>query len=157
MGARKEDRKTVQKKTAASPRSSSAATGHFVTTGRTSTTRPVPVRGVRSRSYTHAENIRKKIGFTQQEFAGLLGIDPRTYTRRGEDEVLKSGESLQVEMLEEVLQEATRVFRGEELARKWLHSPIIGLDNKRPIDHLDSIQGYERIKDALGKIEFGMY
>lgn len=115
------------------------------------------VRGVRPQSFSRAEHIRKKVGFTQQEFAGLLGIDPRTYTRRGEDEVLKSGESLQVEMLEEVLAEATRVFRDEELARKWLHSPIIGLDLKRPLDHLDSIQGYERVKDALGKIEYGMY
>lgn len=116
-----------------------------------------PSRGVRTQSFSQAEYIRKKVGFTQQEFANLLGIDPRTYTRRGESTNLKSGESLQVEMLDEVLTEATRVFRDEELARKWLHSPIVGLDLRRPLDHLTSIQGYERVKDALGKIEYGMY
>lgn len=112
--------------------------------------------GVRLQPYERAENVRKKVGFTQQEFAGLLGIDPRTYSRRAEHE-LKSGESIQVEMLDEVLQEATRIFRDEQLARKWMQSPIVSLDNKRPMDHLDSIAGYERVKDTLGKIEYGMY
>lgn len=91
------------------------------------------------------------------EDAEFLGIDPRTYTRRAEEEHLKSGESLQVEIVDKVLEEAARVFRDEELARKWLKSPIISLDNKRPIAHLDSIEGYERVKDTLGKIEYGMY
>jgi len=60
-------------------------------------------------------------------------------------------------MVDLILEEASRVFRDPELARKWLRSPIVSLDNKRPIDHLDSIGGYERVKDTLGKIEYGMY
>lgn len=107
--------------------------------------------------FSRAEAVRKKIELTQQEFADLLGIDPRTYTRRSEGAALKLGESLQVEMLDTILEEATRVFRDEDLARSWMHSPIISLDNERPLDHLVSIEGYERVKDALGKIEYGMY
>lgn len=113
--------------------------------------------GVQPQSFLQAEIIRKQIGFTQQEFARILGIDQRTYSRRADEQQLKGSESLQVEMLNEVLQEAARVFRDSELARKWLHSSIIGLDNKRPIDHLNSIGGYERVKDTLGKIEYGLY
>lgn len=70
---------------------------------------------------------------------------------------MRSGENLHVEMLNEILQEAERVFRDEEIARAWLLTPIISLDNRRPLDHLDSITGYERVKDALGKIEYGQY
>lgn len=113
--------------------------------------------GIQPQPFERGESIRKKLGFNQQEFARFLGIDARTYSRRAAEEQLKSGESVQVEMLDEVLQEATRVFRDDVLARKWLHSSIIGLDNKRPIDHLNSIEGYERVKDTLGKIEYGMY
>ncbi len=112
---------------------------------------------IQPQPFARGEIIRKKVGFNQQEFAVFLGIDPRTYSRRGEEEQLKSGESVQVEMLDEVLQEASRVFRDEALARKWLHSPIVSLGNKRPLDHLNSIEGYERVKDTLGKIEYGMY
>lgn len=117
----------------------------------------VPARGARQQPYARAERVRRKVGFTQQEYAEFLGIDPRTYTRRADEQRLKSGESLQVEMVDKVLEEAARVFRDPELARKWLKSTIISLDNRRPIDHLDSIEGYERVKDTLGKIEYGMY
>lgn len=107
--------------------------------------------------YEQAESIREKLGFTQQEYAALLGIDARTYNRRAAEAKLRSGESLQVEMIEKVLSEAVRVLRDETLARRWLSSPIIGLDNRRPIDHLTSIAGYERVKDTLGKLEYGLY
>lgn len=136
--------------------SRSATTGRFVTTTQSGRS-TVIVRGPRPQPFSRAENVRRKVGFTQQEYADFLGIDPRTYTRRAEEEQLKSGESLQVEMVDKVLEEAARVFRDEELARKWLRSPIISLDNRPPIDHLDSIEGYERVKDTLGKIEYGMY
>ncbi len=64
---------------------------------------------------------------------------------------------MQVELVEGVLAEAARVFRDEALAREWLVSSIISLDKRRPIDHLDSIRGYERVKNTLVKIEYGMY
>ena len=113
--------------------------------------------GARLQPFVRAEQIREALGLSQQEYATFLGIDPRTYSRRGEEEHLKSGESLQVEMIVKVLEEAVRVFRDEELARNWLRSPIVSLGNMRPIDHLNSIEGYERVKDTLGKIEYGMY
>lgn len=120
--------------------------------------RPVDqLRGVRPLPYARAERVRNKIGLTQAEFAALLGIDQRTYSRRATANELKGSESLQVEMIDEVLTEAERVLRSAELAKKWLGSSLIGLENLRPLDHLNSIEGYERVKDALGKIEYGLY
>lgn len=157
MNATKEKRnKTKKKGTVTLAKATTASSGQFSPASRPAMAR-VPVRGARQQPYARAEIVRRKVGFTQQEYADFLGIDPRTYTRRAEEEQLKSGESLQVEMVDKVLEEATRVFRDEELARKWLRSPIISLGNKRPIDHLDSIEGYERVKDTLGKIEYGMH
>lgn len=157
MNATKEKRSgTKNKGTATRAKSATASSGHVLTSARSATV-STSSRGARQQPYTRAESVRRRVGFTQQEYAEFLGIDPRTYTRRAEEEQLKSGESLQVEMIDNVLEEATRVFRDEELGRKWLKSPIISLDNRRPIDHLDSIEGYERVKDTLGKIEYGMY
>ena len=157
MSATKEQRSgTKNKGTVTRTKSATVSSGHVLTSAR-SVTVGTSARGARRQPYTWAESVRRRVGFTQQEYAEFLGIDPRTYTRRAEEEQLKNGESLQVEMIDNVLKEAARVFRDEELARKWLKSPIISLDNKRPIDHLDSIEGYERVKDTLGKIEYGMY
>lgn len=60
-------------------------------------------------------------------------------------------------MLAAILEEATRVLHGEEEATHWVTTPIISLDRKRPIDLLTSIGGYERVKNTLTKIEYGMY
>ncbi len=108
-------------------------------------------------TYRRAELVRRKVGFSRREFAEFLGVDPRTYARRSQEKHLKRSESMQVELVEGVLAEAARVFRDEALAREWLVSSIISLDKRRPIDHLDSIRGYERVKNTLVKIEYGMY
>lgn len=162
MSVTKETRTKAKNKKATTPKrarttiSTSGAAAQLATAVQPRRSR-AGIHGARQQSFSRAENVRKKVGFTQHEYAGFLGIDPRTYTRRAEEEQLKSGESLQVEMVDKILEEAARVFRDDELARKWLRSPIISLDNRRPIDHLDSIEGYERVKDTLGKIEYGMY
>lgn len=56
---------------------------------------------------------------------------------------------MQVELIEGALAEAARVFRDEGLAREWLMSSIISLDNRRPIDHLDSIGGTSALGTRL--------
>lgn len=116
-----------------------------------------PQRGYDIRKYNTAENLRKRLGLDAKSMAGYLGIDEKTYYRRAQAGELKGGESLKVEMLATILEEATRVLRSEDEATHWITTPIISLDNKRPLEHLTSINGYERVKNTLIKIEYGMY
>lgn len=118
--------------------------------------RTIAARGYDLRGYATAEGLRKRLGLDGKSMADYLGIDEKTYFRRAGGE-LKGGESLKVEMLAAILEEATRVLHGEEEATHWITTPIISLDRKRPIDLLTSIGGYERVKNTLTKIEYGMY
>lgn len=114
-------------------------------------------RGYDRRNYATAEKLRKSLGLDAKSMAHYLGIDEKTYYRRAQGGDLKGGESLKVEMLASILEEATRVLQSEDEARHWVTTPIISLDHVRPIDHLTSISGYERVKNTLIKIEYGMY
>lgn len=116
-----------------------------------------PRRAYDIRKYNTAEKLRKRLGLDANSMAGYLGIDEKTYYRRAQAGELKGGESLKVEMLATILEEATRVLRSENEATHWITTPIISLDNKRPLEHLTSINGYERVKNTLIKIEYGMY
>lgn len=107
--------------------------------------------------YATAEKLRKRLGLDARSMADYLGIDEKTYYRRSQAGELKGGESLKVEMLATILEEATRVLHSEDEAIHWITTPIISLDNKRPLEHLTSINGYERVKNTLIKIEYGMY
>ena len=60
-------------------------------------------------------------------------------------------------MLSEVFILATAAFHSSEKAREWLFSEVAALEFARPVKHLRTIQGYERIKTVLGQIIFGVY
>jgi len=138
-------------------RSDMAITGASTTSNSGSSEgRVLAARGYDLRGHATAERLRKSLGLDAKSMADYLGIDEKTYFRRARGQ-LKGGESLKVEMLAAILEEATRVLHGEEEATHWITTPIISLDRKRPIDLLTSIGGYERVKNTLTKIEYGMY
>lgn len=113
--------------------------------------------GYVAHTYGAAEHVRRRSGLDPDAMAAFLGISPRTYARRSAQGDLHGDESFKVSMLAHVLDEATRVLGSEDEARHWLFTAIVSLDRRRPIEHLTSIEGYERVKNTLAKIEYGMY
>lgn len=108
-------------------------------------------------AYGTLERLGRRAGMDENELARFLGVSPKTLRRRAERGVLGEAESMKTEMLHATLDEARRVLGDEAAARRWLTSPVASLDGLRPLDHLDSIAGYERVRETLTKIEYGMY
>lgn len=75
---------------------------------------PPGQRSYTLRAYASAEKLRKRIGLDIKSMAAYLGIDEKTYSRRGQSGELKGGESLKIEMLSGILDEATRVLGNQE-------------------------------------------
>ncbi|MBA5983456.1 DUF2384 domain-containing protein [Pseudomonas sp. MD195_PC81_125] len=42
-------------------------------------------------------------------------------------------------------------------AEQWFNEPARGLDYQPPCSVIDDDHGYQRIKDYLGRIEYGVY
>lgn len=113
-----------------------------------------PYRLVR---YDSLAQLGRSTGLSEGDLANFLGVSTKTLARRAEKGRLDEVESLKTEMLAYVLNEARRVFGDDATARRWLTSPVASLDGLRPLDHLDSIEGYERVRETLTKVEYGMY
>ncbi|MGL4612122.1 MAG: antitoxin Xre/MbcA/ParS toxin-binding domain-containing protein [Trueperaceae bacterium] len=94
---------------------------------------------------------------TQTEAAAFLDISPRTLLRRLETQEFEMGERLKLEMLSSVHELALQTFSSEEAAIRWLKMPRPSLDNKTPLQLLDSVLGYERIKSELIGHVYGMF
>jgi len=109
------------------------------------------------RSSQEAERLRRRLGLQTGAMAAFLGVSERTYARRLSEGSLTEHESIPLDMLGETLREASRVFRDEAKAIRWLYRPIVSLDRLPPLAHLRDIQGYERVKRTLAKIEHGLY
>lgn len=109
------------------------------------------------RPFELSESVRKRLGATGEQMAQYIGVPFRTYQRRAQKGKLEDAESAKVEMLDSLLDLGERVLGNEEEARLWLTSPILSLGSARPIDLLDTIKGYERVKNKLLQIEYGTF
>lgn len=57
----------------------------------------------------------------------------------------------------EMLAFATKVFGSEEDAQAWMERPAIGLNQRRPIDVMETAEGREAVATYLVRIYFGVY
>lgn len=107
--------------------------------------------------FEFSENVRRRLGATSGQMAEYIGVTQRTYQRRAQRGKLADAESAKVEMLAALLDLGQRVLGSENEARTWLTARILSFGGARPIDLLDTIQGYERVKNKLLQIEYGTY
>lgn len=96
--------------------------------------------------------------------AGILdktiGISVRTLQRRKKEpkaNILSVEQSNRTWKFAEVLGRAIEVFGSKEDAERWMNTPAIGLDQRKPIDLLATAVGLEAIEDYLTRIEYGVY
>lgn len=50
-----------------------------------------------------------------------------------------------------------KIFKAEKALENWLKSPAPALDGVRPIDLLDTQEGFERVNDLLKGMAYGNY
>ena len=66
-------------------------------------------------------------------------------------------ESVNVQKLDEIVVRASEIFGSREEAERWLEQPALGLDQRRPIDLLQTSAGVKLVEDFLGRLEYGVY
>lgn len=87
----------------------------------------------------------------------LLGTSRRTLQRaRKEHRRLSPVESDRAYRLASIFALASEVFEGEDAARSWLKTPLIGLGGKAPYDLIHTEVGTKEVIDLLKRIEYGV-
>jgi putative toxin-antitoxin system antitoxin component (TIGR02293 family) len=59
--------------------------------------------------------------------------------------------------LASITERAIDVLGSKEAADQWLSAPAIGLDQRRPIDLLQSSEGADLVKTLLTRMDYGVY
>ncbi len=98
-------------------------------------------------------------GLDEDDIARVLGISTRTLRRQVEtpERPMPVDLASKAWLLAETLAKAAEVFGGKDEAEDWMSSRALGLDNERPIDLLQTVQGAEVVGDFLGRLEYGVY
>jgi putative toxin-antitoxin system antitoxin component (TIGR02293 family) len=88
----------------------------------------------------------------------IMGISERTLQRaRAAAKPLDSNATDRSLRLAAVTGQAISVLGSQVAAERWLASPALGLDRRRPIDLLQSSEGTNLVKTLLTRMDHGVY
>lgn len=87
-----------------------------------------------------------------------VGISERTL-QRGQtgNKLLDSNASDRALRLAAITEQAIDTLGSQEAAELWLSKPAMGLDQRKPIDLLQSSEGAELVKTLLTRMDYGVY
>jgi len=88
----------------------------------------------------------------------VVGISERTLQRAAEKaRPLDINVSDRALRLASVTSQAIDVLGSQEAAERWLSSPALGLDGRKPIDLLQSTEGTDLVKTLLTRMDYDVY
>lgn len=95
----------------------------------------------------------------EAQLYGVLGITPRTMQRRAASahKTLDPNASDRALRLLTVTDQAIDVLGSRDAAERWLSTPAMGLDQRKPIELLQSSEGTDLVKTLLTRMDFGVY
>lgn len=102
------------------------------------------------------DQLLEKSGLQKQVLSVLLGMDPRTidnYRKQGRSFAALEGELLL--KLDSLFDFGLEIFESNEDFRAWLSSPAFALNNRKPMDFLNTSTGVDLVEQALQRIMHG--
>ena len=104
--------------------------------------------------------LAKNISFTEEEISNVIHISTRSlqrWTKETKNKILDRETSAKTIALATLFSKGANVFGSIEAFKQWLRLSNSALENKKPIELLDTSIGFELINDELGKIEYGIF
>ncbi|MGQ7245754.1 type II RES/Xre toxin-antitoxin system antitoxin [Halomonas sp. V046] len=88
----------------------------------------------------------------------VLGMSERTLYRRVKSpEPLTAEQSSRTWRFAEILTKAENVFGDPQEAQRWMSTPAMGLERRKPIDLITTQVGFELVDNFLTRLDYGVY
>ncbi|MBA2562091.1 MAG: DUF2384 domain-containing protein [Chitinophagaceae bacterium] len=103
------------------------------------------------------KSLSNYLGISMDKMSSLMHTSYRNIQRKDDNELLDVYKSEQAIEVAQVISKGLEIFGTKENMQQWLHSNIIALGDKKPIDLLDTSFGIRMIYRVLGRLEHGVY
>lgn len=103
------------------------------------------------------DDLAKLFGTSGAAFGTIVGIDPRTLTRRRREGRLTPRESNALYHLAVLYEHALDVLGDPETVRNWFNTPEPDFFEMSPLALLDTAPGMKEVDHLLGRIEHGVF
>lgn len=103
-------------------------------------------------------NFRTYFNISREQTAALLNVSvPTIYRWTGDNKILDRNYSIQLFELTDLFLYGAEVFGNNDNFFKWLALPNTALGGLEPQDLLEIPGGISKVRDILGRIEYGVY
>ena len=103
------------------------------------------------------KSLSNYLGISMDKMSSLMHTSYRNIQRKNDNEFLDVYKSEQAIEVAQLISKGLEIFGTKENFQQWLHSNIIALGDKKPIDLLDTSIGIRMIYRVLGRLEHGVY
>jgi putative toxin-antitoxin system antitoxin component (TIGR02293 family) len=103
------------------------------------------------------KSLSNYLGINMETMSELLHSSYRNIQRKDEDQLLDTLKTEKVLELASFAQRGIEVIGDKDSFVEWLHSPLVSLANKKPLDFLDTSFGIQMVTKLLGRLEQGVY
>lgn len=104
------------------------------------------------------ERLRRNMGLTTEQFAELIQVKPRTWSRRKEEGRLQPDESDRALRASRIFGSTLELFEGDvEGARDWLSSEQPALGGAVPLHVARTELGAREVEQLIGRLEHGVF
>lgn len=104
----------------------------------------------------HVKILRTKTNAGDKRLSSILSIAPKTFVSYTKDvSKIKIDTKEHILLLISLLKHGADVFGSEDGFNNWLDTKNVFLDNKNPLDLLNTISGIRFVDDRLVAMEYG--
>jgi putative toxin-antitoxin system antitoxin component (TIGR02293 family) len=103
------------------------------------------------------KSLSAHLGISMDTMSRLLHTSHRNIQRKDEDELLDTLKTEKVLEMAAFAQRGIEVIGSKAGFIEWLHSPLLALGNKMPLDFIDTSFGIHMVTKILGRLEQGVY
>jgi len=97
------------------------------------------------------------LNVTMDQLSLLLQTSYRNLQRKDASEVLDRYKTEKVLELAAFTSRGIQVIGSKAAFQQWVHTPILALGNRKPIEFLDTTFGIQMVLKILGRLEQGVY
>jgi putative toxin-antitoxin system antitoxin component (TIGR02293 family) len=107
--------------------------------------------------YSALEIFQQMLQLRTKRLSSLIGVPPRTLSRRKKSKRLSGPESDRLYRVAHVVGLAQAVLGSLDKASQWLRRDNRALGGSAPIDLLDTAIGVRQVEEVLNRINHGIY
>lgn len=101
--------------------------------------------------------LKKVTDLDYEKLAFIVGLTRQTLAQKPDSYTYDVPESDKIYRIADLYSYGYDVFENKDGFNEWMRSENPALGNQKPIDFLDTMYGFQEVKNLIGRIDYGVY